>query len=227
MTRKGGEYIAENSGHPLYLSPEAQEYVRLRFNELAVCAGSYDMLVFLDRSARALYPGLRDVMRSNGTAMPLIRFLNYGTEKTWKVFWNSEKTMNNAVSNPLVLTDFLSVLPENSLEHLHKLLYLDEPIRRLIIDEMTISGATQYTLQALLNALSYEGKIDFTSFIKPDKNHLFIRYDKQPALFLTSSSMFGSNNSENPLQIKPPQEDYRRRREEIRQALHTLAIAKT
>ena len=217
---------------PLYLSHEAERYVKKRLQEVAQYAATFDMVIFLDKAARALHMALRQAMKRYAEPMPRIRFLNYGTEKSlayisdfidsgeFDIHWG-QLTSQLLLEN-ITLSRMRSSLSDQEIQYLEDLLLLRSPLNRLVVDEISISGGTFATLDVLLKSLSYYGSIQFESFVESPYNNLFIRPDGNSRLLFQSSDMFGINNRSNRFTIRPSNKDAKKRANEVRRAFVAL-----
>jgi len=156
-----------------------------------------DMVIFLDRSARPLahlYRKLFPVIQPN-KPMPTIKFLNIGSEKiTHLQSYSSEEELGNGIEGDKrsskwtapqlepVLSDINTrddlnyFFGQENVDQLIKVLEVDDkPKKRLIIDEVEVSGRTRAIAEKVITAADRQNGYHafFTFLEEPEDREKF------------------------------------------------------
>lgn len=188
--------VRTSEDYAILTNPEQREVIKRRGIDMINDSIEADMVIFLDKSARPLsylYRKLFPVIKPD-KPMPKIKFLNIGSEKVTHLqsyapdepprktetgsrlgVWTAPQ-VNPVLDDIHTIEDLNYFFGEENVDQLIRVLEVeDKPKKRLIIDDVEVSGETKAVAEKIIAAADRKnGSYAFFTFLKtPEDKEAF------------------------------------------------------
>jgi hypothetical protein len=169
------ETEAPQQAYDILSNPIQREIIKRRTLDLVNAAENKDMVIFLDKSARPLSHLFRHVYPTvfPDKRLPKIRYVNMGTEKGMNLRLDQIPEITS-------VENLKTIFGNENIEELQKTLESGEiPEKRLVIDDVEVSGDTRKRAEHIFKIIN-NSEYNFFFFLDSPEDKKLFPYDPDP-----------------------------------------------